>query len=225
MTKLQASKREGKVSAAELRVDGKVPAILYGPKQEPITVAIPYNDMEKAFKEAGESTLVELHDGETSHDVLIHEVQFDPVTDQIIHVDFYVVERGKKLEVSVPLVFEGLSPAEKNLGGVLVKVMYEIEVESLPRNLPHNIVVDVTTLVDFDSKILVSDLPLSEGVELVTDGDEVVAAISQPQEEEPEEPSEEFDPEAVEVEEKGKQDDESESDKSDKEDKSEKSDK
>ena len=217
MTKLQASKREGKTTAAELRAEGKVPAILYGPKQEPVSVAIPYNDMEKAFKEAGESTLVELHDGTDSHDVLIHEVQFDPVSDNIIHVDFYVVERGKKIEVSVPLVFEGLSPAEKNLGAVLVKVMYEIEVESLPRNLPHNIVVDVTTLTDFDSKILVKDLPLSEGVELVTDGEEVVAAVSQPQEEEPEELSEAFDPEAVKVEEKGKQTEEGEgAEKSDK---------
>jgi len=217
MTKLQASKRDGKTTAAEVRAEGNVPAILYGPKQEPISVAIPYNAMEKAFKEAGESTLVELHDGTDSHDVLIHEVQFDPVSDNIIHVDFYVVERGKKLEVSVPLVFEGLSPAEKNLGAVLVKVMYEIEVESLPRNLPHNIVVDVTTLTDFDSKILVKDLPLSEGVELVTDGEEVVAAVSQPQEEEPEELSEAFDPEAVKVEEKGKQTEEGEgAEKSDK---------
>lgn len=207
MTKLQAVKREGKRDAAGLRADGLVPAIVYGPKQEPISVSVKYNDIEKTFKEAGESTIVELNDGTEDHDVLIHEVQFDPVTDNIIHVDFYAVEKGKKVEVHVPLHFEGISPAEKNLGGILVKVMHEIEIEAMPKDLPHDITIDVSSLDTLESKILAGDIKLPSGVTLVTDPEEVVAAISEAKEEEEE--SEAFNPDSVEVEDKGKKDEES----------------
>jgi len=169
-----------------------------------------YADFEKAFKEAGESTIVTIVlDGE-EHDTLIHEVDFHPVKGTVSHVDFYVVEKGKKVTVNVPLEFEGIAPAEKTLGGTLIKVMHEVEIEALPKNLPHEIMVDISTLIDFESQIHASDLKLPEGVELITTPEEVIALVQEPREEEPEEAPEAVDISSIEVEKKGKKEEEPE---------------
>jgi large subunit ribosomal protein L25 len=186
-----------------LRTLGKIPAVFYGRKESSTPIAILEKDFQKIWSSAGESTVISLHGVDKDIDALIHDVQLHPVTDRPIHADFYVIEKDRKIEVPVPLEFIGEAPAEK-AGLVLVKVMHEIEVESLPSNLPQHIGVDLTVLIDAESQILVKDLKLPEGVKASADPEEVVVSVTEAREEEPETPSEAPDMDSIEVEKKGK---------------------
>jgi large subunit ribosomal protein L25 len=136
-------------------------------------------------------------------EVLIHDVDLDPVTDVPIHVDFYAIEKGKKLTVDVPLEFIGVSPAVKELGAVLVKVLHDVEIEALPKDLPHKLEVDIASLVTFDSVLTAKDIKLPEGVALKIKLDEVIASVYEPKEEVVEAAL--VDLSAIEVEKKGKE--------------------
>ncbi len=205
MLKLKVLKREKTEKTDEVRAAGYVPAVFYGPKEAATSIKVIYSEFEKALKDAGESTIVTLEcDGEM-HESLIHAVEYHPVRGTINHADFYVVEKGKKVQVGVPLVFEGIAPAEKNLGGILGKILHEVEIEAMPKDLPHEIVVDISSMVDFESKILASDLKLPSGVELVTDAEEVIAVMQEAKEEDAE--STPIDIASIEVEKKGKKED------------------
>jgi large subunit ribosomal protein L25 len=175
---LSAKKRTATGKAVEaLRAAGSLPAVIYGPKQAALAVEVPLKDFSKTLSEAGESTVVALMiDGE-EHNVLIHDVDRDPVSGTPRHADFYAIVKGQKVEVSVPLEFTGIAPAVKELNGNLVKALHEIEVEADPMNLPHEIVIDVSVLDVLDKQILAKDIALPEGVVLKTDGDEVVATV------------------------------------------------
>jgi large subunit ribosomal protein L25 len=160
------------------------------------------------WKEAGETTVISVSvDGKTI-DVLVQEVSVHPVSGEPMHADFYAVDKTKKVEVDIPLSFDGVAPAVKDLGGTLVKVLHEITVSGLPDNLPSEIVVDIASLKELDSVIAVKDVSLPEGVEAVMPEDDAVASVSV-QEEEPEE-SAELDLESIEVEKKGKKEEEGE---------------
>src|SRR5204863_5877700 len=117
---------------------------------------------EKAFKEAGESTIVTLTGVLGEHDTLIHEIDKDPITEAVRHADFYVIEKGKKVRVHVPVEFEGVSGAVKDLGAVLVKVLHEVEIEALPKELPHVIHADISKLATFEDHITAGDLKLPQ---------------------------------------------------------------
>lgn len=203
MLKLTVTKREATEVADDVRAQGLIPAVFYGPKQETTSIKVNYQQFEKALKEAGESTVVVLDIDGTEHETLIHDVDYHPVKGNVSHVDFYVIEKGKKVKVHVPLAFEGVSPAEKNLGATLVKVMHEVEIEAMPKDLPHEIAVDISPLVDLESQIHASDLKMPSGVELVTEPEEVIAIV-QAVEELSEEPTGPVDMSAIEVEKKGK---------------------
>jgi large subunit ribosomal protein L25 len=140
-------------------------------------------------------------------DALIHEVQVHPVTEEPIHVDFLVVDMNKKIKVKVPLEFEGVSNAVKNGLGNLVKVLFEVEVEALPKDLPHNLSVDISKLETVESQIFVSDIKLPAGVVIMAEPQEVVASIVL-QVEEKEEVVVPVDLSAIEVEKKGKKEEE-----------------
>jgi large subunit ribosomal protein L25 len=120
------------------------------------------------------------------------------------HADFYVIEKGAKVKVDVQLVFDGVSPAVKDLGGILVKVLREVEIEAGAKDLPHELRVDISTLVDLKSVIHAKDLALPTGVTLITKADEIVASIAEAKEEVEEAPTA-VDMSAIEVEKKGKE--------------------
>ncbi|HEC30687.1 MAG TPA: 50S ribosomal protein L25 [Candidatus Yonathbacteria bacterium] len=209
MLTLKAEIREATEDSSSLRAAGKVPAVFYGSKEKTtISISVENKEFVKALKEAGESSVITLDTSKGKKGVLIHEVQFDPVTDKPIHVDFYVVDQTKEVEVAVPIEFIGVSPAVKELGGILVKIMHEIEIKALPQDLPTNIKVDISILIDFSSRILVKDLKLPKGVIATANLDDAVANISEAKEEVEEAPAE-IDMDAVEVEKKGKKEEES----------------
>lgn len=208
MFALKTEMRNIKVNPKILRGEGKLPAVFYGRKAKSTPITLNSIQFKKIWKEAGESSIVTLKTEEGEVGAIIHDVQMDPVKDEPTHVDFYVVEQDKKLEVSVPLEFIGVSPAVKDLGGVLVKVLHEVEIEALPKDLPHSITVDISSLTQIDSHITAKDLPLAKGVTLVTKEGDIVVLVSAAREEKEEEAPVAIDMAAIEVEKKGKKEEE-----------------
>lgn len=201
MLSLNIEKREiiGKASS-RLPVE-KLAAVFYGHTVASTPITVDKRDFIKIYKQAGESTVVTLTGLGKDVSALINNVEFDPVTNIVRHVDFYAFEKGQKVEVDIPLEFTGTAPALK-LNGIVVKVMRELKVEASPADLPHEINVDLSTLVDLDSHITVKDLVLPKGVTALDGADEIVAAISTASEEKEEATT--VDLSAIEVEKKGK---------------------
>ncbi len=204
---IKADKRDSKAKLDAVRKSGKIPAVFYGSGQENTSISIPNVDFKKTWRVAGESSAIKISMGTKDIDVLIHEVQVDPVTDEPIHVDFLAIDMKKKIKVKVPLVFEGVSGAVKSGIGNLVKVLHEVEIEALPAALPHNLSVDISKLEGLDNSVIVSDIKLPAGVVAITNGADVVASIVA-QVEEKEEVAAPVDLTAIEVEKKGKKEEE-----------------
>lgn len=189
-----------------MRKDGTMPAVFYGKKEESTPVTINAADFLKVWKQAGESSVVVLKSPKGELEALIHDVDIDPVTEVPRHADFYVFEKGHKIEVDIPLEFVGVAPAAKDLGGILIKVLHKLKIEAMPKDLPHKIEVDISSLVNFESQILANMVTLPAGVTLVEDPTEVVALVSQPKEEKEDEVP--VDLSSIEVEKKGKKEEE-----------------
>ncbi len=204
MLSLTVEKRDSKVRAAKIRQAAKIPAVYYGPKQASTSVSIPMIEFKKVWKKAGESSVIILKDGSEEHEALIHEIDVHPVSGEPRHADFYVIEKGKKVQVKVPLVFTGTSPAVKDKGAILIKVLRDLEIEAAPKDLPREINVDLSVLVEFNDTIHAKDIKLPAGVDLKVAPDEVVASVSEAKEEVIEAPTA-IDMSAIEVEAKGKE--------------------
>ncbi len=174
---LAAEKRDITKKAKSLREKGFLPAVIYGRSQESTPITLDHKEFEKVFRAAGESSVVTLTGLDGDKDVLIQEVALHPVSGTPLHADLYAIEKGQTVTVSVPLEFEGTSAAVKELGGILVKVMHELEMEVLPKDLPHSIAVDISKLAALDDQIKVSDLHIPASATLSVDPDEVVAMI------------------------------------------------
>lgn len=179
---LKAQKREvvGK-KVKNLRRQGVLPAVLYGPKIKNLSLKINSKEFDNVYKTAGESSLISLEIEDKKFPVLIHGIRKNPLTGEPIHVDFYQPILTEKIEAAVPLVFEGISLAVNDLGGTLVKEIQEIMVKALPQNLPHEIKVNIEKLKTFEDEILVKDLQVPEGVEIQRESDEIVAVITLPE--------------------------------------------
>jgi large subunit ribosomal protein L25 len=205
MLTLSVEKRDRKSKPSNLRKAGLMPAVYYGPKESNTPVTVPAVEFKKVWKKAGESSVIVLADksgGE--HEALIHEVQVHPLSGEPSHADFYVIEKGKKVKVAVPLVWSGVAPAVKEKGGILVKVRREIEVEAAPRDLPREIAVPLASLIELSDVIRIKDLVLPSGVEPKVPLEEIVASITEAKEEVEEAPVA-IDMTAIEVESKGKE--------------------
>ncbi|MBI4122891.1 MAG: 50S ribosomal protein L25 [Parcubacteria group bacterium] len=178
MTSIQASLRQeqGRKTNA-LRGAGKIPAVLYGPKSKSQMISVEQREFEKAFKEAGESTLLSLEVGDRKVPVLIHDVQRDPLQGTVIHIDFYEPPLDKKVKVDLPITVQGEAPAVKELGGTLIRHIQEISVSALPQNLPHELICNVESLATFEDRIFVKDIRIPEGVTIEHTLEDVVAQV------------------------------------------------
>lgn len=182
---LAAGNRDRSESVRRLRRDGRIPAILYGHGVESSPISLSTLEFSRVYRSAGENTLVSLQmAGSAPVNVLIHDVQFDPISGEFIHADFYQVRMDEKVETAVPLTFVGESPAVRELGGVLVKSLDEIEVSCLPANIPHAIEVPLSALATFDDQIRVSDIAVPSGVDVLSEADTVIALVDRPRTEE-----------------------------------------
>lgn len=203
MISLTVEKRDPKIKIEALRKGGKIPAVFYGPKEKATSVVISTSDFIKVWRKAGESSVVTLKDGSHEHEALIYDIDVHPVTGVPRHADFYVIEKGKKVKVHVPLVFEGVSGAVKDMGGILVKVLRELEIEAAPKDLPHELKVDISALAELSSVVMAKDIKIPVGVNLIAKPDEIVASIAEAKEEVEE--VKPVDMSAIEVEKKGKE--------------------
>lgn len=173
--------------AADLRRAGMLPLECYGHSHDNLHFKVAYQDFRRVYIKAGESTIIELDiDGETKKKVLVQDVSYHPVTDKITHVDLKMISMKEKLTTYIPVVFEGEAPAIKELGGVLLQNLDEIEVRCLPGDLIHEIKIDITGLAEFHDSIKVSDLKLGDKVEILTDLEQPIVSVAPPREEEPE---------------------------------------
>jgi large subunit ribosomal protein L25 len=184
VTTLNAEKRDraGKGSARAARRAGLIPAVIYGDRKDPLSITLDANAFNKLISTPGIfSQLLNITvDGEKSN-VLARDIQFHPVTDVPLHVDFLRISKGATIAVSVPVVFlnEEKSPGLK-AGGVLNVVRYEVEVNCPATSIPENLVVDLEGTVVGDS-IHISAVSLPEGVEpTITDRDFTIATIAAP---------------------------------------------
>ncbi|HVV39029.1 MAG TPA: 50S ribosomal protein L25 [Candidatus Paceibacterota bacterium] len=207
---LAVTKRDIAVKPKALREKGMLPAVLYGRAQEATPISVERKAFDKLFRTAGESTVITLSGLGEEKDALIHEVTVDPVSGVSIHADFYAIAKGQTVTVSIPLEFDGESPAVKDLGGILVKVMHEIEIECQPKDLPHAIHVDISKLATLEDQIHVKDLAdIPASAKITVDPEEVVAMIDVAKEEPVEEAP--ADLSAIEIsEERGKKEEEGE---------------
>ncbi len=204
---LQITSRDTTEKLSVLRERGILPAVFYGRKESATPIALNHKAFMKVLAVAGESSVVTLEGVGTAKEALIHAVALDPVSNEPIHADFYVIEKGKPVTVSVPLEFTGVSPAVKDLGAVLVKVMRELEIEVLPAELPHAIIVDISVLKEIGDHLSIKDLPLPKSAIPSIEGDELVAMVSAVDEEPVEQPP--MDISQIEVQERGKKEEES----------------
>jgi large subunit ribosomal protein L25 len=179
---LQAKERSerGKNAARRLRASGMVPAVLYGGDGDATALAVPDKIVDYTLHHMGDNALYDIDLGSGGSTARIVDVQRDPVSGRLVHVDFAPVNMRERIEVTVPLhvVGEALGTEE---GGVLQQVAYEVHVESLPGDIPQELTIDVSSL-EMGENLTLADVALPEGVTLISDPEEVAATVTVPTE-------------------------------------------
>ena len=188
MISLAAQPRDITVKAKELRRAGIVPGVMYGHGFETQSLQFDYRALQHIVREAGSSRLVSMpiEGNKTPETVLIREVQRDPVTSQILHIDMYRVVADEVITTTVPLILQGVSPAIE-LGGVVAQRLEVLDIECLPGDLPDMIRIDLTELTEVGSHMNVADLHIAESVTVLTPADTDIVRIIAPRAEEVEE--------------------------------------
>jgi len=212
---LEASKRDviGK-KVKNLRLEGKIPAVIYGHKFKDTPIVLDAHSTTLALKNVSESTILIIKLDGKQHSALVRDRQIDFIKGNILHLDFQVVSLTEKLRTNVHIELIGESPAVEEFNAMIVNGITDIEVEALPQDLPEGINVDISILDEIGKAIYVKDLPAIDKVEFLTDPEELVAIASAVKEEVIEEPEEELEAEEgaaePEVIEHGKQEEEGE---------------
>lgn len=153
----------------QLRAQGQIPAVIYGPKQEPVHISIEWPVLRRTLLDAGGTNIVEVNVDGNMYSVLIREVDRHPVRRDVLHVDFYAVDLTALLVTSIPVTLINDREATERLTGRIILDLTAIEVESLPTNIPESIIVDAAVLEEIGDMITVADLTAPEGVSIVTD--------------------------------------------------------
>ena len=178
--KVQAKRREGrgKNDARRARRDGMVPITVYGGDGETVAAVAPLRDLAAILRsESGRNTIFTVEvEGVGISEVMFHDRQIDPVKGRLIHADLARLVKGQKIEVTVPLHLVGEPIGVKEKQGVLEQVIREIEIRCEPREIPDSFDLDVSNL-DVHGVLHVSDIPVGEGVEILTDGEQVIAIV------------------------------------------------
>jgi large subunit ribosomal protein L25 len=169
----------------QLRAIGWLPGNVYGKKVKSTSVQVNYKEFVAVYNEVGETGLLDLTIGKDVKPVLVHSMQKNAKTDQILHVDFLQVDLKVKVTAEVPVELVGESPAEKQGLGTVVQQINEIEVEALPTDLPEKFEVSIENLSDIDQAVYVKDLSFNrEKIEVKADMDAIVVKVEPPQKEE-----------------------------------------
>ena len=185
--KVQARVRvgRGKNDARRARRDGMVPITVYGGGAETVAAVAPLRDLAAILRsESGRNTIFTIEvDGVGASEVMFHDRQIDPIKGRLIHADLTRLVKGQKIEVTVPLHLTGEPIGVKEKQGVLEQTVREIDIKCEPRDIPDALDVDVSNL-DVHDVLHVSDIPVAAGIEILTDGDLVIATVGIVKEEE-----------------------------------------
>jgi large subunit ribosomal protein L25 len=174
---LQAKNRqkEGSAESRRIRKSGRIPAVLYGRSGKAVSIDLDASEFIKGTKGISESTIVNINVDGKSYDAFVKDAQRNILDGNILHIDFYEVESGVVLRAKVSLVMHG-NPIGVREGGMLETPLHEIEVECLPKDLPERIEIDISGL-KANHSIHVRDIPLAQGVRLLSNPDQVVALV------------------------------------------------
>jgi large subunit ribosomal protein L25 len=179
---IEVERREssGKAANGRLRRGDLIPAVVYGGQKEPISIQVPRRTLIDIFKEGGSENrifLLKLAGTAQSRHAMIREMQIDPITRQVSHVDFMRIDMTQRIRVKVHITIVGTAYGVKTEGGLLDFVTREVEVECLPTAIPHELLIDVND-VKIGEHLEVKDLKLPEGVTLLEDPDRVVVSVA-----------------------------------------------
>ncbi len=163
-----------KAASRRLRASGRIPAVVYG-QGKSVLISVEESEFSQNFHRFGENTIIQLKNGKTALDVLVRDYQDDILTGKIRHIDFYQVNSTKTLHAKVPLHLVG-TPIGVREGGLLEQLVHEVEVECLPKDLPHEIKVDVASLAVGQS-IHASEVNAISGVKFLLNAETVVAHV------------------------------------------------
>lgn len=168
-----------------LRKEGLIPANVFGNKISSYMISVKADEFRRLFKEAGETSIIELSVGKKTAPVLISDIQVSPLDNQnFLHIDFLEVDLKEKVTATVPVILEGEAPAEKMGLGTLVQLLDEVDVEALPANLPEHLVCDVSRIETLDDAVFVKDLKYDKSkVEIQGDLELMVAQVQEAEEE------------------------------------------
>jgi large subunit ribosomal protein L25 len=183
---IKAEKRDafGKNASRRLRKQDRIPAILYGGKTANIPLVLDKKDIITILKsDSGENTIFKVAFDAKAQDAMFKDLQINPVTDELIHADLIHISMDKALRVNVSIELEGDPVGVKTEGGFVDFMTREVEIECLPKNIPEEIVVDISGLHLHES-LKVSDIVAPEGVKLITDPATVLVLIAVPHKEE-----------------------------------------
>jgi large subunit ribosomal protein L25 len=169
--------------AVDIRKEGKIPAVLYGPDIENIPVVMDEKEFKNAIStEHGENVLLKVKPGsKKTVSAMIKEIQVHPVTDKIIHVDLCQINLTEEIEVEVPVEFEGEPVGVKTEGGVLEHVLRNVRVKCLPTEIPDSFILDVSEL-NIGEGLKVLDMPAVKGIQILDDPEQLVANVVAPTE-------------------------------------------
>jgi large subunit ribosomal protein L25 len=185
-TGLKVSKREvlGKKTRF-LRRQGLTPAHLFGHGVESLALQCDTIELQHTIARKGTTRLVNINVGgeKEARRVFIREIQRDAITGMLIHVDLYQVNKAEKIKVALPIIFVGAAPALKQKNNIIEHIINELDVESLPDDLPPQIEIDLSILVEVNQSISVRDIKLKPGVTIVAPPDQLIVKITQVAEE------------------------------------------
>ncbi len=184
--KIKAEKREiiGKNASRRLRREGMIPAVLYGGGSSNVPLTLKKQDVFMILRsDTGENTVFQVSFDSENRDVMIKELQRDPVTDEILHADFVHIAMDKDIRVSVPVVSVGEAVGVKAEGGFVDFITREVEVECLPKDIPEHIDLDISGL-HLRQSLKAGEIALPEGVKLITSSDTILVMIEVPVKEE-----------------------------------------
>lgn len=186
--KIKATQRKDlkQSNTKALRKEGQVPAVVYGKEEKANPISVDSIELVKTVRDEGRNAIITLDvEGDSTVDVMLHDYQMHPLKDELIHVDFYVMDMSEEMDVEVPVNIEGEAIGTKE-GGIFQQPLYVLQVRAKPRDIPENITIDVSELAIGDN-LSIEDLPVSDKYEFTEEPDTVIAVVLPPEEEEEEE--------------------------------------
>ncbi len=179
---LEAKTREekGKNAIKVLRKDGLLPAVLYGQKKDPVTIKVYERELEKLISREGTNVVMNLKIDESSEEnlAMIKEIQYETLSNKILHIDFVRISLDTRVQINVPVNLMNADVIKKQ-GGIIQQILGQIKLECFPDNIPEELVIDMSDY-EVGSTVKISDIKITEGVEVLADGNDAVVTILAP---------------------------------------------